>query len=120
VVVADDVEQAANQVRPMVALYVGGMGAKGANFHRDALARLGYADVCDQIEAHYRAGRRAEAAAAVPTALIEDIALIGPPDKIARDLAKWRDTAVTTLIVFGDALALRTVAAALAGASSST
>ncbi|WP_265523097.1 LLM class F420-dependent oxidoreductase [Oerskovia flava] len=115
VVVHDDVEQAADQVRPFIALYVGGMGAKGANFHRDALDRLGYADACDEIQAHYLAGRKADAAAAVPTALVEDIALVGPADKIGRDVQAWRDTAVTTLLVQGDATAVRTLAGALAG-----
>lgn len=115
VVVDDDVERAADRVRPFIALYVGGMGAKGANFHRDALDRLGYADACDEIQSHYLAGRRAEAIAAVPTALVEDVALVGPAAKIARDLTAWRGTAVTTLLVQGDAEAVRTVAGAVAG-----
>jgi F420-dependent oxidoreductase-like protein len=114
VVVADDVEQAADTVRPFIALYVGGMGAKGANFHRDALDRLGYSDACDEIQAHYLAGRKAEAVAAVPTALVEDVALVGPAQKIAHDLEAWRRTAVTTLLVQGDPTAVRTVAALLA------
>ncbi|MBE7701449.1 LLM class F420-dependent oxidoreductase [Oerskovia sp. Sa1BUA8] len=114
VVVADDVEQAADKVRPFIALYVGGMGAKGANFHRDALDRLGYSDACDEIQAHYLAGRKAQAVAAVPTALVEDVALVGPAEKIARDLEPWRRTAVTTLLVQGDPTAVRTVAGLLA------
>lgn len=114
VVVADDVETAADRVRPFVALYVGGMGAKGANFHRDALDRLGYSDACDEVQAHYQAGRRAEAAAAVPTALVEDVALVGPAEKIGRDLQAWRASAVTTLLVQGDQTAVRTLAGLLA------
>ena len=114
VVVREHVEQAADQVRPFLALYVGGMGAKGANFHRDALDRLGYAEACDEIQAHYLAGRKDLAAAAVPTAMVEDVALVGPPDKIARDLAAWRETAVTTLLVQGDATAVQTLAPLLA------
>ncbi len=110
VVVDEDVERAADQVRPFLALYAGGMGAKGANFHRDALDRLGYADACDEIQAHYLAGRKDLAAAAVPTAMVEDVALVGPADKIARDLAPWRETAVTTLLVQGDATAVQTLA----------
>jgi F420-dependent oxidoreductase-like protein len=116
VVVADDVEEAADKVRPFIALYVGGMGAKGANFHRDALDRLGYSGACDEIQAHYLAGRKAEAVAAVPTALVEDVALVGPEAKIARDLEAWRRTAVTTLLVQGDPTAVRTVAGLLARA----
>src|SRR5690606_28592971 len=117
VVVREHVEQAADQVRPFRALYVGGMGAKGANFHRDALDRLGYAEACDEIQAHYLAGRKDLAAAAVPTAMVEDVALVGPPDKIARDLAAWRETAVTTLLVQGDATAVTTLAPLLAQTS---
>lgn len=112
VVVDDDVEKAADTVRPFLALYIGGMGAKGANFHRNAIDRLGYSDACDEIEEHYRAGRRAEAAAAVPTALVEDIALVGPAAKIRDELGAWEKTAVTTIIVQGDAHALRAVAGA--------
>jgi F420-dependent oxidoreductase-like protein len=113
VVVADDVQQAADAVRPFIALYAGGMGAKGANFHRDVLVRLGYRDACDEIQAHYLAGRRAEAAAAVPLELVQDIALVGPAAKIRADLASWQQTAVTTIVVQGDADALAVVAAAL-------
>jgi len=53
VVVHDDVERAADAVRPFIALYAGGMGAKGANFHRDVLVRLGYEDACDEIQGHW-------------------------------------------------------------------
>ena len=114
VVVHEHVERAADQVRPFLALYVGGMGAKGANFHRDALDRLGYAEACDEIQAHYLAGRKDLAVAAVPTAMVEDVALVGPADKIAHDLAAWRETAVTTLLVQGDATAVQTLAPLLA------
>ncbi|BDZ40732.1 LLM class F420-dependent oxidoreductase [Paraoerskovia sediminicola] len=110
VVVGDDVEKAADAVRPFLALYIGGMGAKGANFHRDAIDRLGYTDAADEIQDHYMSGRRAEAAAAVPTGLVEDIALVGPREKIAEELVAWERTAVTTLLVQGDATAVQTIA----------
>ncbi|MBD8080591.1 LLM class F420-dependent oxidoreductase [Cellulosimicrobium arenosum] len=113
VVVDEHVERAADTVRPFLSLYVGGMGAKGANFHRDALDRLGYSDACDEIQAHYLAGRKDLAAAAVPTAMVEDVALVGPAEKIAHDLGAWQETAVTTLLVQGDATAVQVVAAAL-------
>jgi F420-dependent oxidoreductase-like protein len=109
-----DVERAADRVRPWIALYVGGMGAKGANFHRNAVELLGYGDACDEIQEHYLAGRRDEAVAAVPTSLVEEIALVGPPEKIAADLARWRSTAVTTLLLQADAAGVRAVASALA------
>ena len=67
----DDVEKAADALRPHLALYVGGMGAKGANFHRDAVARLGFEAECDAIQEAYLAGRRKDAVAAVPTSMVE-------------------------------------------------
>ncbi|MBI9115048.1 LLM class F420-dependent oxidoreductase [Sanguibacter suaedae] len=109
VVVDDDVEKAADRVRPFLALYIGGMGAKGANFHRDAVERLGYGEACDEIQAHYLAGDRDRAAAAVPTSLVEDVALVGPAAKIRADLAAWERTAVTTIVVQGDAAAVEAV-----------
>jgi len=113
VVLDDDVERAADAVRPFIALYAGGMGAPGANFHRDALERLGYGDVCNDIQAHYVAGRRAQAAAAVPLELVQDVALVGPPDAVRAQLAAWRASAVTTLLVQTDPRALPQVAAVL-------
>jgi F420-dependent oxidoreductase-like protein len=95
--VADDVETAADAIRPTVALYIGGMGARGANFHADVFSRLGWADACERIQQHYLAGEKAAAVAAVPTALIEDVALVGPAVKIREDLQRWRQTVVTTL-----------------------
>lgn len=112
-----DVEKAADMVRPMIALYVGGMGAKGANFHRDAIDRLGYAEACDRIQELYLAGRKDEAIAAVPTRLVEEIALVGPPEKIRDELQAWEESVVTTMVVQGPAFALRTIRDVLQGGS---
>nr|WP_221420922.1 LLM class F420-dependent oxidoreductase [Conyzicola lurida] len=105
-----DVEAAADVIRPLVALYVGGMGAREANFHRNVIDRLGYAAECDRIQELYLAGHTSEAIAAVPTRLVEEIALVGPPEKIRDDLAAWEESVVTTLLVQGDVHALRAVA----------
>lgn len=102
VVVDDDIERAADVVRPFIALYAGGMGAKGANFHRNVLDRLGYSDACDEIQAHYLAGDRARATAAVPLELVQDIALVGPPEEIRSRLPAWEATAITTMLVQAD------------------
>ncbi|MET0854847.1 MAG: LLM class F420-dependent oxidoreductase [Microterricola sp.] len=110
VVLNDDVEKAADAVRPMIALYVGGMGAKGANFHRDVVARLGYEAECDLIQELYLGGRKEEAIAAVPTRLVEEIALIGPAAKIRDELARWEESVVTTILVQGDVRTVRAVA----------
>jgi len=95
----DDLETAADAMRPSVALYIGGMGAKTMNFHANHFARLGYEAEVAKIQELYLDGRKAEAMAAVPTALIEDIALIGPPAKIKDELQQWESTLVTSLIV---------------------
>jgi F420-dependent oxidoreductase-like protein len=112
-----DVEAAADLVRPTIALYVGGMGAKNANFHRDALDRLGYASDCDRIQSLYLDGKKAEAIAAVPTRLVEEIALVGPPEKIRDELQAWEESVVTTMLVQGPAFALRTIRDVVTGGS---
>jgi F420-dependent oxidoreductase-like protein len=114
-IVCDDVEQGADALRPMYALYFGGMGAKGANFHADVPARMGYADVVARVQDLYLEGKKDEAAAAIPTELIEKLALIGPRDKIRADLDVWRDSLVTTLLVWGDTATVRTAAELVLG-----
>ncbi|MQA25029.1 MAG: LLM class F420-dependent oxidoreductase [Micromonosporaceae bacterium] len=110
VAIHDDVEQAADRIRPSLALYIGGMGARNVNFHRDVFARMGYEETCERVQELYLGGRKQDAAAAIPTALVEDVALVGPPAKIRDDLARWRETVVTTLLVTGDAATLRAIA----------
>ena len=106
----DDVDACADFVRPVIALYVGGMGAKGANFHRAVFDRMGYEEECDKIQDLFLDGHKAEATAAVTTEMCEEIGLIGPWDKIADDLAPWKESCVTTLNVMGDADTLRRMA----------
>ncbi len=95
----DDVDRAADALRPMLALYVGGMGAREKNFHFDVFVRMGFEAQARQIQQLYLDGRKQEAAAAVPTSMVESIALIGPRDKIRDDLAAWRESIATTLVV---------------------
>ncbi|TNC25368.1 LLM class F420-dependent oxidoreductase [Amycolatopsis alkalitolerans] len=113
VIVHEDVETAASFIKPSLALYIGGMGAKEVNFHHDVYARLGYGDVADKVQELYLSGRKQEAAAAIPTSLVEDTALIGPPGKIRDELARWEGTVVTTLLLRGNADTLRQVAPVL-------
>ncbi len=115
VVVSDDVEAAANMIRPMLALYVGGMGAKGANFHFDVLARLGYEEDCNHIQKLYLEGNKRDAMAAVPTSMVEDTALIGPIEKIRDELAAWKETSLTTMLVSGPPSVLTAIADAVLG-----
>ncbi len=115
VIVTDDVESAADALRPMYALYFGGMGARGTNFHANVAIRMGFEAEVEKIQELYLSGHKDEAAAAVPTRLLEQLTLIGPPDKIRHDLEAWRDSIVTTLLVGGDAATLRTVAEIVLG-----
>ncbi|MFD6070879.1 MULTISPECIES: LLM class F420-dependent oxidoreductase [Amycolatopsis] len=113
VLVHDDVEEAASWIKPSLALYIGGMGAKSVNFHHDVFARMGYEDVADKVQELYLAGRKDEATAAIPTSLVEDTSLIGPAEKIRDELAAWDETVVTTLLLRGDAATLTKVAETL-------
>ena len=115
VVLDDDVERAADALRPMYALYFGGMGARNRNFHADVPRRMGYEADVEKIQDAYLGGRKDEAAALVPTELVEKLALIGPPDKVRHDAEAWRDSLVTTLLVSGDATTLRRVAEIVLG-----
>lgn len=115
VIVHDDVEAAADVYRPMLALYIGGMGAREQNFHNDVFARMGYEKEAKQIQDLYLDGKKAEAVAAVPTRLVEDTALVGPPEKIRDDLAMWRESVVTTLLVSGGPEQLRQIAELVLG-----
>ena len=115
IIPGDDVEKCADLVRPFLALYAGGMGAKGANFHYEVFARMGYGDVADQVQALYLDGKKAEAAAAIPLAMVEDVALVGPPDKIRDELVKWRETCITEFLVSGPAMALPSFAELVLG-----
>jgi F420-dependent oxidoreductase-like protein len=99
VVVNDDVEAAADALRPMVALYVGGMGAREMNFHYEVFCRLGYEAEASKIQSLYLEGRHADAIAAVPTRMVEEVALIGPLAKIRDELELWKRSRVTTMIL---------------------
>lgn len=109
-VVADEnLDVALAKIRPFFALYIGGMGAKSANFHRAAIERLGYTELCDEVTALYQSGNpsdKAKAAELIPLELIDDVALVGPVARIAQNLKKWEDTAVTSILVQGDATAV--------------
>jgi F420-dependent oxidoreductase-like protein len=96
VVIGDDVEACADALRPMLALYIGGMGAKGANFHYEVFARMGWEEDCARIQELYLAGRTSDAMAAVPTGLVEDVALIGSMSKVEDEAQRWKATCIST------------------------
>ena len=106
----DDLERAADRLRPVLALYIGGMGARGVNFHHEVFVRMGYEAEASKIQDLYLAGDKKGAIAAVPTRLVEDVALIGPWAKIADDIQRWKQTVLTTFSVGGDPTQLERIA----------
>jgi F420-dependent oxidoreductase-like protein len=114
-IVSEDLEAAADALRPYYALYFGGMGAKGRNFHANVAIRMGYEAEVEQIAELYLSGRKDEAGAKVPRKLIEEMSLIGTREKIREDLERWRESIVTTLLISGDAATLRAAAELVLG-----
>ena len=110
VVVGEDVDACRANVKARLALYVGGMGARGRNFYNDLTCRYGYEEAAKKVQDLYLAGRKAEAEAAVPDSLVDEVALCGPRERIRELAGEWRASGVTTLMVAGDRLAARTMA----------
>ncbi|MCI0486793.1 MAG: LLM class F420-dependent oxidoreductase [Blastocatellia bacterium] len=98
VILGDDADACRAQMKPHLALYIGGMGARGRNFYNDLACRYGYEEAAALIQDLYLAGKKNEAIAAVPDELVDEVALCGPRERIADRLDAWRDAGVTTLI----------------------
>jgi len=104
VVPGNDVGACRDEVRPFLALYVGGMGAKGKNFHKNAIDRYGFQEVTDRIQDLYLSGKKDEAAALLPAELIDQLALLGPKEHMRDQLAEWKAIGADfTLLVSFDA-----------------
>jgi len=99
VVLGDDVSACRDSVKPVLALYIGGMGAKGKNFYNDLARRYGYEAEAEQIQNLYLGGKKMAAIAAVPDTLVDEVALCGPKERIAEMLDPWKRSRATTLIV---------------------
>jgi F420-dependent oxidoreductase-like protein len=97
VVVGPDVDTCRALVKPTLALYIGGMGARGTNFYNDLASRYGYEEVARTVQELYLAGKKREAIAAIPDALVDDVALCGPKERIAERLTAWHNSPITTL-----------------------
>jgi F420-dependent oxidoreductase-like protein len=113
----EDLEKCRDALRPGLALYIGGMGARSRNFYNDLAKRLGYEEAAGKIQELFLNGKKSEAAAAVPDALIDEISLIGPPARIRDRLQAWQDIAkkgwVGSLVLTGaDIPAMRVIAEA--------
>lgn len=104
VLVGDDLPALRDLVKPMTALYVGGMGAKGKNFYNDLACRYGFEDAAATIQDLYLSGRKNDAIAAVPDDLVDEFSLLGSPERIADRLEAWKASGVGTLIVGGQQL----------------
>jgi F420-dependent oxidoreductase-like protein len=95
--VTDDVRRTIEKAKRGIALYAGGFGARDMNFHKDAFAKRGYGAEADRIQELFLAGRREEAAAAVPDDYVDEEMLIGPPERIRERFGAWRDSGFTIL-----------------------
>jgi F420-dependent oxidoreductase-like protein len=101
VVPGDDLGACRDQVRPYLALYIGGMGAKGQNFHKNAIDRYGFADATAKIQELYLAGKKQEAAAAIPNELIDQLAFLGPKGHMREQVAEWKALGIDFTMLMG-------------------
>jgi F420-dependent oxidoreductase-like protein len=99
VVVTDDVDSTLDAMKPTLGFYIGGMGARDMNFHKQVFSRMGYEKEADEIQDLFFEGEREKAIAAVPRQMAADISLVGPGAKIRDDLGMWEDAGVTTLVI---------------------
>jgi F420-dependent oxidoreductase-like protein len=99
IIVTDDPDTVLDAMKPMLGFYIGGMGARDMNFHKDVFARMGYEKEADHIQQLFFDGHRDEAIAAVPRQAVADISLVGSADKIRDELAMWEEAGVTMLVV---------------------
>jgi F420-dependent oxidoreductase-like protein len=114
-VATDDLESARDALKQYYALYIGGMGARGKNFYNSLFARYGYEAEAREIQDLFLDGKQRDAAAKVPDAFVDDVALVGTRERIADRLAAWRESGATSLLVSArDETTLRTVAEAAA------
>ena len=100
ITVTDDIEAGLAPVKAMLAFYIGGMGAKGQNFHTELLGRMGFEEEALRIQELFFEGRRDEAIEVVPTEFADEISLVGPPGRIKERLAVWEDSPVTTVTCY--------------------
>jgi F420-dependent oxidoreductase-like protein len=115
VVVDNDLSRALEPIKWMLGFYIGGMGARQKNFHAELLSRMGYAEAVEKVQSLFFEGKRAEAAAAIPDQLADELSLVGPPERIRDRMQAWRESPVTTILAgTRDAAALRTLAEAAA------
>jgi F420-dependent oxidoreductase-like protein len=99
VMLTDDVRKAIDAQKSGIALYVGGMGARSMNFHNDHMVQRGYGEAAARIQELYLAGRKREAADAVPDEYVDEACLVGSADRVRERFAQWADTGITGLTI---------------------
>ena len=99
VAITDDIEGARNALKPMLGFYIGGMGSKDRNFHKDLMGRMGFPGEAQKIQDLFLEGKREEAIAAVPDEFVDEVALIGSKERIRDRLQAWRESRVTTMLL---------------------
>jgi alkanesulfonate monooxygenase SsuD/methylene tetrahydromethanopterin reductase-like flavin-dependent oxidoreductase (luciferase family) len=116
VVVTDERDKVLEAMKPMLGFYIGGMGAKDMNFHKNVFARMGYEKEADQVQDLFFEGKRDEAIAAVPNQMVADISLVGTREQIRDEIPMWEEAGVTTLVIGARSLdEMRTVAEVVLG-----
>jgi F420-dependent oxidoreductase-like protein len=98
-VVGNDLEKCRLPVKENLALYIGGMGARNANFYNDYTKRMGYEEAAKQIQDLYLSGKKAEAVALVPDKLVDEVALVGTRERISDRLQAWKASPATSLLI---------------------
>jgi alkanesulfonate monooxygenase SsuD/methylene tetrahydromethanopterin reductase-like flavin-dependent oxidoreductase (luciferase family) len=110
-VLGDDMERCRAPVKGMLALYIGGMGARGKNFYNDYAKRLGYEEAAVKIQDLYLDGKKGEAMAAVPDQLVDEIALVGPKERVRERVDVWKGSPASSMLIgAGQPEALRLLA----------
>jgi F420-dependent oxidoreductase-like protein len=99
--ITDDIEAGLAPVKAMLGFYIGGMGARKRNFHKELLARMGFEAEAEEVQQQFLGGNRQAAVQAVPDQFADEISLVGPVERIRDRLAAWKDSPVTTLMVAG-------------------
>jgi len=97
--VTDDRQAVIDALKPVTALYMGGMGAKEQNFHKQVFERMGYADTAVRVQELFLAGRKDKATAAIPDALVDQMHIIGDAARVKDRAAEWEESGVTTLLL---------------------
>jgi alkanesulfonate monooxygenase SsuD/methylene tetrahydromethanopterin reductase-like flavin-dependent oxidoreductase (luciferase family) len=117
VAITDDVRGALARMKPRVALYVGGMGHRDKNFHKDMMVRRGFGDAAQRIQELFLGRRKDEAVAAVPDEFCDEMSLVGPAARIRERYRAWAECGITGLTIVTDQPEAMELMAQLAGAT---